>query len=135
MKIDIITKEEIKNGEAYRVKRDIVIDVIVRIKKLLGKYQGNELYVSKNSLEQYRKMRKDFETSIFMVTVFAAVFMVLFLITGLNNIQQALFSLIGAIILGTMLIVLVILTKYVPAIEETPVMIGEEGGKENNNQG
>lgn len=132
MKIDIITKEEIKQGEAYRVKNDIVIDTIVRIKKFMGKYQGNELYVAKSSLEQYRKIRKDFENSILMVTVMAVAFLVLFVISGLNNIEQAIFSLLGAIVLGGMLLLLVVLTKYIPAIEETPVMIGEDNGKKDN---
>ncbi|MEM0356599.1 MAG: hypothetical protein QXD03_00535 [Candidatus Anstonellales archaeon] len=135
MKVDIISREEIKEGEAYRIKSDVVLDLIVRYKKLMGTYQGNELYVAKKSIEEYKKRRKDFENAIVLGVIIGIAFTVLLVISALNNPAQAISSLIGGVILGLLFLVLVILTKYIPAIEETPVMIGGENGKENNNKG
>ncbi|MEM4295756.1 MAG: hypothetical protein QXS91_03040, partial [Candidatus Anstonellales archaeon] len=74
MDLDIITGKEVNKG--YRVKEDIVIRTIAWIKKKAGLYQGNNLYVAEESLEEYKKRRSRFERYAIFGTIFVFVVLV-----------------------------------------------------------
>ncbi len=127
MKVDIITGKEIKGGKAYRVKEDKIIEVLRAIKKRLGQLKGNELFVSEENLEAYKKKRKKFETNLMIVGGISVIILLLtFALPLLSlDIGKALSGLLLSIIISALLFILAI-TQYVPAIEEEPVSLGKK---------
>ncbi|NPA22581.1 MAG: hypothetical protein GXN92_03340, partial [Candidatus Micrarchaeota archaeon] len=85
MKVDIISQQEIKSGKAYRVKEDPILETIAKIKKKLNTYQGNELYVSEESLEKYRELRENFEKSLQIFVVAVVVLVIVLIVFPLLN--------------------------------------------------
>lgn len=136
-KKDIITKEDITSGEAYKVKNDLVIESIIKLKKFLGTYQGNELYVAKSSLEEYKKKRKEFEQSLIFTSILIALIWligILSIFNNLSNLAQIFSTILMLFLITFLLIIMIIFTRYIPNIEEKAEIIGENNGKENNNQ-
>lgn len=138
MKIDIVSKEPLKPGtQAYKVKNDIVINTLANIKKMLKTYQGNELYVSQQNIEDYKKKRKEFEKSLMLASVLVVLIWITGILSILNgaNISQIISSLISLILISMLLLFAVIYTRYIPDVHPEPETIGETDGKEDNNKG
>ncbi len=131
MKVDIISQEEIKNGKAYKVKSDPILELIATIKKKLKTYQGNELYVKEESLEKYKEIRKNFEKSVqFFAIVVVALLIVFVVLPILNGSWGALLSGFALTVLLSFLMFALILKNYIPAIEDTPEEIGDGNGEQ-----
>lgn len=124
MKVDIISGKEIKEGKAYKVKNDKVIEFLRFIKKKIGKLKGNELFVSEENLETYKKKRKKFETNLMIVGGITIIIVLLtFALPLLSlNIGKAIVGLLLSVVLAALLLILAI-TQYVPSIEEKPINI------------
>ena len=142
-RVCIISRKEVPAGTGTPIKEDAIIRGIRNIKGKLGILQNNELVVSDESMEEYKKKRAKFEKMAVIHTTIAA-FVVLILIfapilLGFFNIMSILF----AFVLGIMIAGLALLS-YIPAIEtgkasgpRTPKQIvkkiapkkGEETGK------
>ncbi len=138
MKIDIISKEPLAPGsQAYRIKKDFIINTLANIKKMLKTYQGNELYVSKQNLEDYKKRRKEFEKSLMWASVLVALIWFTGILSILNgaNLNQAINSLISLILITLLVLFAVVYTRYIPDIHSEPETIGDVDGKENNDKG
>jgi len=138
MKVDIISQQEIKSGKAYRVKEDPILETIAKIKKKLNTYQGNELYVSEESLEKYRELRENFEKSlqIFVVAVVVLVIvLIVFPFPLLNGMWGSVLNGILLTLVLSFIMFALVLKSYMPAIEETPEIIGgEEDGEQDRDQ-
>ncbi len=124
MKVDIITGKEISGGKAYKVKDDKIIELLRKIKKRFGKLKGNELFVSEENLETYKKKRKKFETNLMIVGGISIIILLLTFVLPLLSLDigKAIVGLLLSAVISALLFILAI-TQYVPAIEEEPVNI------------
>ncbi len=64
VKVCIIGKEEV-NGRSYKVKEDIIISSIRKLKNFFKIATGNELVVCESHKEEAIKKRKNFESFFF----------------------------------------------------------------------
>ncbi len=106
-------------GTGYPVKDDAVILALRRIKRLFGIAKNNRLIVSQDELAEYKKRRAKFEKNFVQyaalsVLIFAAMF-ALSLFAG--TISLGTFAM--PILIG-ILLVLLSLASYMPAIEGAP---------------
>ena len=117
VKVCIVGKEELKSG--YPIKEDAVIKVIRTLKKKLKISTGNELMVCEKHLEEAKKKRKEFEGSVIklvaLVSVIAVIAIILAVINNTFNLLPATFALL--ILLGLLMVVLA-LFRYYPAVDE-----------------
>jgi len=135
--LDIITGEEIKEGKAYKIKNDPILNLLVKIKKITKTYKGNNLYVSEKNLEEYKKKRKRFETNMIILSVLISLLLIMVLASTISNfsIEKALSNIFTFLLLAIMLFSFGIL-NYLPSIEDKPVDFGvNKDGKEDNNTG
>ena len=113
----IVSRKEVPEGEGTPIKEDGIIRTIRKIKAKLGILQNNELVVSDECLEDYKKKRSKFEKMAVIHTTIAAVLVILLTIGPL--LLGAPFNVVSiffALILGVMIIALALL-GYVPALE------------------
>jgi len=113
----IVSRKEVPPGEGTPIKEDGIIRSIRKIKARLGILQNNELVVSDECLEEYKKKRSKFEKMAVIHTTVAAVFVIL-LVVGPLLIGAAfnIVSVFFALVLGVMIVALALL-GYVPALE------------------
>jgi len=125
MDVDIITGKEITRG--YKVKEDAVIRFLRWLKMKTGSYQGNNLYVAEESLEEYKKKRKAFENYVLVGTVFIVVIFTFSVLSPLisGDINRAI-SMFFASLGLSFLIIFLILFSYMPAIEDKLTVIEKE---------
>jgi len=121
-KVCVVCRNEIK-GEAYRVKEDSAIRFIRSIKTKLRIAQGNELFVCEKDYKKHIERRKGFEKELIIYTIIAAVVFVLLgfmpMLAGSFNIG----AFLGALFVSGMILLLFVVFKYVPAIEEKKVIL------------
>jgi len=113
----IVSREEVPKGEGTPIREDGIIRTIRKIKGKLGILQNNELVVSDEKLEEYKKKRSKFEKMAVIHTTIAAVFVILLVVGPL--LMGAAFNIVSvffALVLGVMIVALALL-GYVPAIE------------------
>jgi|GEM_PF-1002984 len=125
MDVDIITGKEITRG--YKVKEDAVIRFLRWLKMKTGSYQGNNLYVAEESLEEYKKKRKAFENYVLVGTVFIVIIFTFSVLSPLisGDINRAI-SMFFASLGLSFLIIFLILFSYMPAIEDKLTVIEKE---------
>ncbi|MEM4194852.1 MAG: hypothetical protein QXY05_00935 [Candidatus Anstonellales archaeon] len=117
-KVCIICGNEIKGKDAYRVKEDIVIESIRKIKKKLNMAKNNELFVCREDYEKYKEKRKQFERNFTFASALAAAILLLLIIVpiffgSLPSIANILFGIVVGIFL-----IFMALISYLPALEE-----------------
>lgn len=113
----IVSREEVPKGEGTPIREDAIIRSIRKVKARLGILQNNELVVSDEKLEEYKKKRSKFEKMAVIHTTIAAVFVILLVIGPL--LMGAAFNIVSiffALVLGVMIVALALL-GYVPALE------------------
>jgi|YelNatPaOPRAMG01_1025707.scaffolds.fasta_scaffold00721_43 uncharacterized membrane protein (DUF485 family) len=128
-KVCIICGKEIEGKGAYRVKDDIVIDSLRKIKRKLGVAKNNELFVCHEDYEKYKEKRKQFERNFTFASALAAVILLLLIIVpiffgSLPSISGIFFG----IVVGVFLI-LMALISYLPAVEEEMEVLEEKTKK------
>ncbi|MBD3389419.1 hypothetical protein GF415_00495 [Candidatus Micrarchaeota archaeon] len=113
----IISREEVPEGEGTPIKEDAIIRTIRRIKGKLGILQNNQLVVSDEHLEEYRKKREKFEKMAVIHTAVAAILVVILTLGPLLlGAPINLVSIFFALVLGIMIAALSLLS-YVPGLE------------------
>ncbi len=129
MDVDIITGKEVTRG--YKVKEDAVIRFLRWLKMKTGSYQGNNLYVAEESLEEYKKKRKAFENYVLVGTVFIVIIFTFSVLSPLisGDINRAI-SMFFASLGLSFLIIFLILFSYMPAIEDKLTVIEKEKRQE-----
>jgi hypothetical protein len=113
----IVSREEVPKGKGTPIKEDAIIRSIRKVKAKLGILQNNELVVSDEKLEEYKKKRSKFEKMAVIHTTVAAVFVILLVVGPL--LMGAAFNIVSiffALVLGVMIVALALL-GYVPALE------------------
>ncbi len=113
----IVSREEVPKGKGTPIKEDGIIRTIRRIKGKLGILQNNELVVSDEKLEEYKKKRSKFEKMAVIHTTIAAVFVIVLVVGPL--LMGAAFNIVSvffALVLGVMIMALALL-GYIPALE------------------
>ncbi len=117
VKVCIVGKEQVKSG--YPIKEDAVIKLVRAFKEKLKISTGNELVVCEKHLEEAKKKRKEFEGSVIklvaLVSVIAVIAIVLAILNNTFNLLPATFALL--FLLGLLMVVLS-LFKYYPAVED-----------------
>ena len=111
----IVDGKEIKRG--YKVKDDFVIRAIRKLKKRFGMLRNNRLYVCEEHLEEYKKKRRNYERMAMIVLGLIGLLFAGAIILPLFSGGFAWESLIPFTIISV-LMVLLLLTMHVPAIEE-----------------
>lgn len=116
-KVCIICNKELSSGKAYRVKEDIIIRTIRKIKNALKIAYNNELFVCENDVKIHDEKRKKFERMLVLYIAFALIVVVLLiaipLLAGTITIPGIFFSLL----LGVILLIVPIIFTYAPARE------------------
>ncbi len=116
-RVCIVSREEVPPGTGTPIKQDAIIGTIRKIKAKLGILQNNELVVSDEHLEEYKKKRAKFEKMAVIYTTVAAVLVLLLVFAPLIfGAPFNLMSILFALILGIMVAALALL-GYVPGIE------------------
>lgn len=116
-RICIVSKQEVPPGSGTPIREDAIIRAIRKIKERLGILQNNELVVSDEHLEEYKKKRSKFEKmAVIHVTVAAILIALLTFGPLLFGAPFNVMSILFALILGIMIAGLALLS-YVPAIE------------------
>jgi hypothetical protein len=133
MDVDIITGKEVTRG--YKVKEDAIIRFLRWLKMKTGSYQGNNLYVAEESLEEYKKKRKAFENYVLVGTVFIVIIFTFSVLSPLisGDINRAI-SMFFASLGLSFLIIFLILFSYMPAIEDKLTVIEKEKRQEEEGQ-
>lgn len=126
-KVCIICGNEIKKiGGAYRVKEDVVIEWLRKIKKRFGIAKNNELFVCEEDYEKYREKRKQFERNFtFASALAAAILLLLIIVPVFFGSLPSLGSIFFGLIVGIFLI-LMALISYLPAVEAKAEAVGME---------
>ena len=114
-KVCLISKKEVEEG--YPIVEDQVVRTIRKIKKRFGLLQNNEIVVSPEHLETYKKKREAFERNLVLYSAIAIIVVVVFsvlpiVLSGTFNFMAVLYS----FLLGLM-IVLFALMGYVPQVD------------------
>lgn len=113
----IVSREEVPPGTGTPIREDAIIRGIRKVKAKLGILQNNELVVSDDCLEEYRKKRSKFEKmAVIHVTVAAVLVLVLTFGPLLLGAPFNIAGIFFAIVLGIMIAALALLS-YVPALE------------------
>ncbi|MCK4319617.1 hypothetical protein KAW38_03540 [Candidatus Micrarchaeota archaeon] len=125
-KVCLISKKEVKEG--YPIIEDPVVQTIRKIKKRFGLLQNNEIVVSPEHLETYKKKREAFERNLVIYSAVAIIVVVVFstlpiILSGTFNFMAVLYS----FLLGIM-IVLFALMGYLPQVDTGKVI--KPAGKE-----
>jgi len=130
-KVCIVGKEEVKGKNSVPVKEDIFITSIRSIKEFFKIAAGNELVVCSDHIEEALKRRKEFESSIIKVVALVSVLAVLAIIVSVlnGNFVAIISSLVLVILLG-ILLVIISLFKYYPAIDLESSKLGMKIKKE-----
>ncbi|MFP3950180.1 MAG: hypothetical protein ACLFUZ_03775 [Candidatus Micrarchaeia archaeon] len=116
-RVCIISREEVPKGEGTPIKEDAIIRTIRKIKGKLGILQNNELVVSDEHLEEYRKKREKFEKMAVIHTAVAAILVVILTLGPLLlGAPINLVSIFFALVLGIMIVALSLLS-YIPGLE------------------
>ncbi|MGC9005098.1 MAG: hypothetical protein ACP5JC_00535, partial [Candidatus Micrarchaeia archaeon] len=114
----------IKGEGAYRVKEDIVIEWLRRIKKKFGIAKNNELFVCKDDYDKYKDKRKQFERNFMFASALAAAILLLLIIVPIFfGSLPSLSGIFFGLVVGVFLILMALLS-YLPAVE------GEKEGVE-----
>ncbi len=114
----IITRKEVPRASGTPIREDSIIQAIRAIKGRLGILQNNELVVSNEALEEYKKKRAKFEKTAVIYTTLAAIFVVVFIFGPLFlgapfNIMGVFFAiLVGVLFAGLSLL------SYIPALDD-----------------
>ena len=116
-RICIVSRKEVPAGKGTPIRQDAVLRGIRKIKARLGILQNNELVVSDECLEKYKKKRSKFEKMAVIHTTIAAV-LVLILVFGplLLGAPFNIVSIFFALVLGVMIAALALLS-YVPGLD------------------
>ncbi len=122
----IICQQDVVTSKSAKVKDDFVIRAIRKIKSTLRISQGNELYVCEKDLITHREKRKKFERSVVIWSTIALLLAVIIvglpLLTGRLTVE--IFA--SAIAIGVLMVALVTLFEYTPAVED---QVAEENGQ------
>jgi hypothetical protein len=130
-KVCIVGKEEVKGANAIPVKEDIFINTIRSIKEFFKIAAGNELVVCLDHVEEAAKKRKEFESSIIKVVALVSVLAVIAVIISIlnGNFSAVISSLLLVVLLG-LLLVIISLFKYYPAVDFESSKLGMKVKKE-----
>ena len=113
----IVSRKVVPKGKGTPIKEDAIIRTIRKIKGKLGILQNNELVVSDEKMEEYKKKRAKFEKMAVIHTTIAAVFVIALVIGPL--LMGAAFNIVSvffALVLGVMIVALALL-GYIPALK------------------
>lgn len=129
-KVCIICGKEIKKIEgASKVKEDVVIESLRKIKKRFGIAKNNELFVCEEDYEKYREKRKQFERNFTFASALAAAILFLLIIVPIFfGSLPSLGSIFFGLVVGIFLI-LMALISYLPAVEGKVEAMGMEKKK------
>jgi len=128
-KVCIICGNEIKKDAAYRVKEDVVIAWLRRIKRRLGVAKNNELFVCKSDYEKYKEKRQQFERNFTFASALSAVIILLIIIVPiLFGSLPSISGIFFGIVVG-MFLLLMSLISYLPAVEEEIEVLEEKTKK------
>jgi p-aminobenzoyl-glutamate transporter AbgT len=113
----IVSRKEVGPKEGTPIRDDAIISTIRKIKKRLGILQNNELVVSEEKLEEYKKKRSKFEKmAVIHVTVAAILVLLLALGPIMLGMPFDVVRIFFALLLGAMVAALALLS-YIPALE------------------
>ncbi len=116
-RICIVSRKEVPTGHGNPIKQDAIIRTIRNIKRKMGILQNNELVVSDECLEQYKKKRSKFEKmAVIHTTVAAIVILILVFAPLLLGAPFNIMTIFFAFILGIMIAALALLS-YVPGLD------------------
>jgi len=115
-KVCIISEKVVESS--YPVEDDLVIGTIRFIKRSLGIAKNNELVVSAEHIEEYRKKRQAYERKIAFYGVIAAIIFVILGIVPIFGGGFSLPSLIVGIALAVLIILLAVVTSHTPKISD-----------------
>ncbi len=126
MRICIVCQKDMEGKPVVPIKEDAIIRTIRKVKQSLNMAQNNELCVCEADVPAHEKRRKEFERSLVLFGVLAAVVVVLLVATLLMSGRFDIFAFLSAIVIGLCILLFAILFKYAPALEQGP---GEAKGK------
>ena len=130
-KVCIVGKGQVKGANSIPVKEDIFITTIRSIKEFFKIAAGNELVVCLDHVEEAVKKRKEFESSIIKVVALVSVLAVIAVIISIlnGNFSAVVSSLLLVVLLG-LLLVIISLFKYYPAVDFESSKLGMKVKKE-----
>ncbi len=117
MQICIVCQKNVEGKPAVPVKEDFVIRSIRRAKTFLNIAQNNELFVCEDDLEAHRKRRKEFERSLVLFGVLAAIVVIVLLATLLMSGTLDIIAFLSAIAIGLFILLFAFVFKYAPALD------------------
>ncbi len=117
MKVCILCqKEVIDPTTSLKVKDDVVITTLRRIKSKLNIAKNNELFVCMADIEKYQKKRKSFERNLIICSAVSAIVLLLFIIVSLLSFKFDVLGFFSVFVIIFFILALPILV-YAPAVE------------------
>jgi hypothetical protein len=126
MKICIVCQKDMEGKPTAAVKDDAIIRAIRRVKQSLNMAQNNELCVCEADVPAHEKRRREFERSLVLFGVLAAVVVILLVATLVMSGRFDIVAFLSALLIGLFILLFAIVFKYAPALELGP---GQGGGK------
>ncbi len=120
MRICIVCQKDVEGKSAVPVKDDAIIRSIRKVKSAFNIAQNNELYVCEDDIPVHDKRRKEFERSLVLFGVLAAVVVILLVLTIIMSGRFDIFAFISAILIGLFILLFAIVFKYAPALDKGP---------------
>ena len=116
-RVCIVCEKEVKDNDFVRVKDDVIITTIRKVKTLLRIVKNNELVVHQECEQEARKRRTQFERRLLFSVLFSAFIVVSFNVLPLLAGKFSLNVLLSSLVLAVFPPIIVILTSYFPALE------------------
>ncbi len=116
-RVCIVCEKEVKDNDFVRVKDDVIITTIRKVKTLLRIVKNNELVVHQECEQEARKRRTQFERRLLFSVLFSAFIVVSLNVLPLLAGKFSLNVLLTSLVLAVFPPIIVILTSYFPALE------------------
>lgn len=133
-KVCIICEKPVSGLKAVKVKEDAILGFIRSVKRATKTAQENELYVCEADLPKYNQRRNEFQKSIIIATILAALVVVAVAIGAIMSGTINVVAIVAAIFIAGIIFLFSVIIKYVPAVESNePKLIPpkiESTGKE-----
>jgi hypothetical protein len=117
MKICIVCQKDMEGKPTVPVRDDAIIRSIRKVKQSLNMAQNNELCVCEDDVPAHEKRRKEFERSLVLFGVLAAMVVILLVATLLLSGRFDIVAFLSAVLIGVFILLFAIVFKYAPALD------------------
>lgn len=125
-KVCIICHKELGAENAAKVKEDFFIESIRNLKRFLGVAQLNELYVCEPDIQKHAEKRRRFERNAVIGSTIVALFVLATIGLPILSGRFDILGFFSSILVGIVIILLIALFMYVPAIDPLRQVAAQE---------